>query len=179
MLGTKLYKGKYTNKEYADLAVWCNANGCTIEEHEEYYECVAIPLPSLEELKKHAEEVQYYKYQKEKYGIAWVERADGTKIGFDTDIDQGSQTDWNSVRRVLDDGIALGKFAEGVEPYANYKYWINETEKEYGIVTLTELRLAGFISSEMQNTAYAKFEAIKKEIEACTTVEEVQKYLVD
>lgn len=52
MLGTKLYKGKYTNKEYADLAVWCNANGCTIEEHEEYYECVAVPAPSLDELKK-------------------------------------------------------------------------------------------------------------------------------
>ena len=131
----------------------------------------------LAEAKKQAENYQFEKYKKEKYGIAWVERADGTRIGFDTDIEQGSQTDWNSVRRVLDDGIALGKFAEGVEPYAPYKYWISETEKEYGIVTLTELRLAGFISSEMQNAAYAKFEAIKKEIEACTTVEEVQKYL--
>ena len=44
MLGTKLYKGKYTNAEYADIAVWCNSNGCTIEEHEEYYEVVAIPV---------------------------------------------------------------------------------------------------------------------------------------
>ena len=52
MLGTKLYKDKYTNKEYADLAVWCNANGCTIEEHEEYYEVVAIPayVPTVEEI---------------------------------------------------------------------------------------------------------------------------------
>ena len=52
MLGTKLYKGKYTNKEYADLAVWCNANNATIEDKGEYYECVEIPAPSLEELKK-------------------------------------------------------------------------------------------------------------------------------
>ena len=54
MLGTKLYKGQYSNKEYADLAVWCNANGCTIEEHEEYYECVAIPphVPTAEEIQK-------------------------------------------------------------------------------------------------------------------------------
>ena len=54
MLGTKLYKGQYTNKEYADLAVWCNANGCTIEEHEEYYEVVAIPvhIPTTEEIQK-------------------------------------------------------------------------------------------------------------------------------
>lgn len=52
MLGTKLYKGQYTNKEYADLAVWCNANNATIEDKGEYYECVEIPAPSLEELKK-------------------------------------------------------------------------------------------------------------------------------
>ena len=57
MLGTKLYKGKYTNKEYADLAVWCNANGCTIEEHEEYYECVAIPphIPTEKEIQEELE----------------------------------------------------------------------------------------------------------------------------
>ena len=54
MLGTKLYKGKYTNAEYADIAVWCNSNGCTIEEHEEYYEVVEIPIhvPTQEEIQK-------------------------------------------------------------------------------------------------------------------------------
>ena len=165
-----------TDKEIVQLV---DGTFCFADEVDFDAEAEKLRLQKLAEAKKHAEEVQYNKYQKEKYGIAWVERADGTKIGFDTDIDQGSQIDWNSVRRVLDDGIALGKFAEGVEPYAPYKYWISETEKEYGVVTLTELRLAGFISSEMQNASYAKFEAIKKEIKACTTVEEVQKYLVD
>lgn len=133
----------------------------------------------LAEAKKHAEEVQYNKYQKEKYSIAWVERTDGTKIGFDTDIAQGSQTDWHSVRRIIDDGIALGMYAEGVEPTAPYKYWKNEHEKEYGVVTLTELIKAGLISSQTQNKAYAAFEAIKAEIAKCQTIEEVQKYLVD
>lgn len=57
MLGTKLYKGKYTNQEYADLAVWCNANGCTIEEHEEYYEVVEIPVhvPTEKEIQEQLE----------------------------------------------------------------------------------------------------------------------------
>lgn len=51
MLGTKLYKDKYTNKEYADLAVWCNqAGNLTIEDKGEYYECVEIVIP-LENLK--------------------------------------------------------------------------------------------------------------------------------
>ena len=58
MLGTKLYKGKCANKEYADLAVWCNANNATIEDKGEYYECVAIPvhIPTEEELQQYFED---------------------------------------------------------------------------------------------------------------------------
>ena len=54
MIGTKLYKSKFTNKEYADLAVWCNANNATIEDKGEYYECVAIPphIPTVDEIQK-------------------------------------------------------------------------------------------------------------------------------
>lgn len=55
MIGTKLYKGKYTNKEYADLAVACNqAGNLTIEDMGDYYEVVEIPvhLPTEEEIQK-------------------------------------------------------------------------------------------------------------------------------
>ena len=54
MVGIKLYKGKFTNKEYADLAVWCNANNATIEDKGEYYEVVVIPphVPTEEEIQK-------------------------------------------------------------------------------------------------------------------------------
>ena len=58
MIGTKLYKGKFTNKEYADVAAWCNANGCTIEDKGDYYEVVAIPVhvPTDEELQQYFED---------------------------------------------------------------------------------------------------------------------------
>ena len=58
MIGTKLYKGKFTNKEYADAAVWCNANGCTIEDKGDYYEVVEIPVhvPTDEELQQYFED---------------------------------------------------------------------------------------------------------------------------
>ena len=59
MLGTKLYKGKYTNKEYADLAVWCNqAGNLTIEDKGEYYECVSVPahVPTDEEIQAQLEQ---------------------------------------------------------------------------------------------------------------------------
>lgn len=53
MLGTKLYKGKYTNKEYADVAVECNKNGWTLEDKGNYYEVVEIPVhvPTVDEIK--------------------------------------------------------------------------------------------------------------------------------
>lgn len=54
MVGTKIYKPVENWGEYTETAQWCNANGCTIEEHEEYYEVVAIPVhvPTLEEIKQ-------------------------------------------------------------------------------------------------------------------------------
>jgi len=32
MLGTKLFKGQFEDKYYADLAVWCNQNNFIIED---------------------------------------------------------------------------------------------------------------------------------------------------
>ena len=40
----------YTNKEYADLAVYCNDNGMIIEDKGEYLESVLPPEPTVEEL---------------------------------------------------------------------------------------------------------------------------------
>lgn len=49
MLGTKIYKTDMSS--YTDCALWCNANSATIEDKGEYYEVVAIPEPSVEEVK--------------------------------------------------------------------------------------------------------------------------------
>jgi len=51
MIGKKLYKGQYTSKEYADTAIWCNANNAHIEDKGEYYEVVEnVPyIPTLQE----------------------------------------------------------------------------------------------------------------------------------
>lgn len=59
MIGTKLYKGKYTNAEYSDLAVACNkAGNLTIEDKGDYYEVVEIPpyIPTEEELQQYFED---------------------------------------------------------------------------------------------------------------------------
>lgn len=52
MIGKKLYKGQYAGKDYAEAAYWCNANGATIEDKGDFFEVVAIPAPTLDEVKE-------------------------------------------------------------------------------------------------------------------------------
>lgn len=51
MIGKKLYKGQFSNKEYADAASWCNANKAHLEDKGDYFEVVEnIPhIPTLKE----------------------------------------------------------------------------------------------------------------------------------
>ena len=53
----------YTNKEYADLAVYCNKNGKVIEDKGDYLEAVNPPEPSVEEKEARVRQVrnQYLK----------------------------------------------------------------------------------------------------------------------
>lgn len=50
MIGTKIYKTDMSN--YTECAIWCNANNATIEDKGDYYEVVAIPAPTFDELKQ-------------------------------------------------------------------------------------------------------------------------------
>lgn len=51
MIGKKLYKCNYTNKEYADVACWCNAHNAHLEDKGEYYEVVenAPYVPTIQD----------------------------------------------------------------------------------------------------------------------------------
>lgn len=51
MFGKIFPKNGYNEIDYFNAAVWCNENGATIEDKGDYYEVVAIPLPTLEEVK--------------------------------------------------------------------------------------------------------------------------------
>lgn len=52
MLGTKFYKGKYDDNDYLKASEWCDNNGALIEDKGDYYEVVAIPLPTIDEVKE-------------------------------------------------------------------------------------------------------------------------------
>ena len=53
MIGTKFYKSVETQEqldEYSAAAEWCNNNNAMIVDEGEYYEVVAIPPPTQEEI---------------------------------------------------------------------------------------------------------------------------------
>ena len=51
MIGTRFIKGQIDETLYAQCVDFCNSKGgAYIEDKGEYYECVAIPAPSLDEL---------------------------------------------------------------------------------------------------------------------------------
>ena len=51
MIGNKLYKGNFTNAEYANVAVWCNKNNAHLEDKGNYFEVVENTpyVPSIQE----------------------------------------------------------------------------------------------------------------------------------
>lgn len=53
-VGTKPNDAPNTVSKYAQAAEWCNANKATIEDKGEYYEVVALPEPTPEELQARA-----------------------------------------------------------------------------------------------------------------------------
>jgi hypothetical protein len=51
MIGKIIHKNNEAEMaEYTEAAIWCNANNAMIEDKDEYYEVVAIPAPSKEEM---------------------------------------------------------------------------------------------------------------------------------
>ena len=87
MLGTKLYKGKFTDEQYAQCAEWCNETQlATIEDKGEYYEVVEIPAPSLDELKQ-AKLTEVDAWTASKITGGFVSLASGEAVTYDSDKD--------------------------------------------------------------------------------------------
>ena len=168
MLGTKLYKGKYTNKEYADLAVWCNANGCAIEEHEEYYEVVEIPAPPLDELKT---------AKLNEVGSVFAQKRDARRfIQLDENRYYGFDCASEDITNFLARWTPLAMMGGGK---SQYKVWINETNKDLVMLSLADYNLVYQVVSASQLEAYDWYKVMEVRIKACTTKEELEAIVLE
>lgn len=153
MLGTKIYKTDMSN--YTDCAIWCNANNATIEDKGEYYEVVALPLSTLEEIK--AAKIAELKAQRDEAEVAPINY-------------QGYSFDYDSKAR---DRISAAIIALEVAGASATLTWTTADNKD---VKVTASDLRGIIAqvalrSDNFHTAYRR---AKEKVKAAATKEEVE-----
>ena len=156
MLGTKLYKGQYTNKEYADLAVACNqAGNLTIEDKGEYYECVELPKPSLDEVKQ-AKLVEL-KSMRDNLEVEPIEY-------------KGNLFDYDEKAR---DRINAGIIALGLAGEGASLSWTTANNTE-AVVTANDLRAVIANVAIRSNELHVKYRILKEMVNNAQTEEELE-----
>lgn len=162
MIGIKFYKNNYDKKEYEKAFKFCIENNATIEDKGEYYEVVAIPPPSEEELKatKYAEVKA--DYLKALYAVAWVEQ-DGNLYGYDTD--PGSQLDFSMshARAKLNGTTRYNVYTD--KSNLDTKEFLEHTPEMFDKV-LAEV-------GDLQEGVYVKYYTVKALVKAAKTPEEL------
>ena len=151
MIGTKIYKRDMS--QYSKLANWCNENNATIEDKGEYYEVVAIPAPSLDELK--AQKLTELKTIRDTEEVKPIEY-NGNLFDFD---DKARDRTNSAI-------IALSITGKSIE-------WTTADNTNV-IVTADDLRGVVANVAVRSNELHVKYRESKEQVEDCTTKEELE-----
>ena len=152
MIGTKFYKPLEDLQAYSNCAEWCNANNATIEDKGEYYECVAIPAPSLAELK--AQKLTELKTIRDTEEVKPIEY-NGNLFDFDD----------KARDRINSAIIALDIAGQSIK-------WTTADNTEV-MVTADDLRGVIAAVALRSNELHVKYRQLKERVESCTTKEEL------
>ena len=155
MIGTKFYKGQFTDEQYSNCAEWCNENQTAyIEDKGEYYECVAIPAPTLDELK--AQKLIELKTIRDTEEVKPIEY-NGNLFDFDE----------KARDRINSAIIALSITGQSIE-------WTTADNTNVA-VTADDLRSVIAAVAMRSNELHAKYRELKELVLACTTKEQLEK----
>ena len=154
MLGTKFNKPLTDYDAYAECAEWCNANNATIEDKGDYYECIAIPSPSLDELKQ--AKISEFKNIRDSEEVKPVEYN-----GNSYDYDDKARDRINSAI------IALSITGQSIE-------WTTADNTNV-LVTADDLRGVVANVAVRSNDLHVKYRELKEQVEACESKEELEK----
>ena len=89
MLNEKIYKpiqSQAQRDQYSALAKWCNENNAHLEDKGDYYEVIANPVPSIEELKER-KLAQVDSWTANKITGGFISSASGEPVRYDSDKD--------------------------------------------------------------------------------------------
>lgn len=154
MIGTKFYKGNFSDDDYSNAANWCNETQLAfIEDMGEYYEVVEIPAPTLEEVK--AKKIVELKEERDTKEVEDIE-----VNGHLFDYDEKARERINAAIIALDvtQGTIMWTLADNTD-----------TE-----VSANDLRFVIAIVAQRSNTLHAKYRMLKEQVRNAQTKEEVE-----
>lgn len=155
MIGTKFYKDNFNRKDYAECAIWCNANNATIEDKGDYYEVVTLPLPTLQEIK--SAKIAALKSQRD---VAEVEPIEY----------QGYSFDYDSKAR---DRISAAIIALDVQGADASIDWTTADNQDVS-VTAADLRAIVAAVAVRSNALHIAYRKAKAQVEAAGSADEVR-----
>lgn len=154
MIGKTFLKGNYDEIDYFNTAVWCNESGAAyIEDKGDFFEVVAIPAPSLEEVK--AEKIAALKAERDRLEVEEI-----TVDGFTYDYDDKAR------ERINNAIIALQASGGSI-------YWTmadNQSKK----VTAADLIAVVSAVAARSNALHIAYRDAKEAVSLAETVEEVK-----
>ena len=157
MIGTKFYKNELETQEqldaYSQAAEWCNNNNATVEDKGDYYEVVAIPEPSLEEIKERK--------------IAELKSIRDTQEVADIQVN-GHLFDYDEkARERINAAIVALDLTQGTITWT----LADNTDTE---VTSSDLKYVIAMVAQRSNTLHVKYRTLKEQVENAQTKEEVE-----
>lgn len=171
MLGTKIYKTDTSN--YTDCAIWCNANNATIEDKGDYYEVVAIPAPTLDELK--AEKLRAVdNWTAQKITSGFVSECSGAPVRYDSDKD--TQLTMQGIALNVDTALFAEKYPNGC-PVRGYAEGASE-KSVYMLTAEQVMRWQADLSIHIGDCKVAGWQK-QAEVNACQSVAELDNIILN
>lgn len=155
MIGTKFFKENFDGKNYADAAEWCNANGATIEDKGDFYEVVAIPAPSLDEIKQ--DKIDSLKSTRDTLEVEPI-----TYNGNIYDYDDKARERMRIAQQALSDNNIPNQL------WTTY----DNTQVE---LTVQDFKNINTLAAKRSGELHIHYNTLKQEVLACTTNEDVEK----
>lgn len=171
MLGTRIYKNDMS--KYTEYAIWCNNNNATIEDKGEYYEVVAIPDPSLDDLKNQKlAEVDNWTAQKITGGF--ISECSGQPVRYDSDKD--TQLTMQGIALNVDTELFAEKYPKGC-PVRGYAKGAN-TKSIFMLTPEQVMQWQADLSIHIGDCKVAGWQK-QAEVNACTTKEQLDAIILE
>ena len=152
---TKPNPAENTYKKYSECAEWCNKNNAYIEDKGDYFEVVAIPEKSLDEVKEQKHSQLKSTMQSKRQAL---------KVEYDDDSFDANETAQANMNTLLQ-AFNLGATSVSIRS-------VNEVTHTFNQEHCNELAL---LMADAVNKLYAEYWKYKDALAKCETTEDVEK----